>query len=361
MILSLFFQFFKKPFGILLLSLMAFSCQSKHSKTKLYYPDATWEKVKEDSPTWDAQKLDAARAYSSNLNEASVLILYKGKILRAWGDIDRKIPLHSVRKSFMSAMYGPLVKEGIIDTTATIEELGIDDIDSLSTTEKKATVRMLLQARSGIYHPAAFETKGMAASRPKRHSHAPGTYWYYNNWDFNVIGEIFKEKTGEDIFEGFKRIIGDPIGMEDFNPETDGRYAYDLDKSKYPGYPFKMSAKNAARFGLLMLRNGQWKDQQIIPESWVKESTKIHSKGNSGGGYGLMWRVAVGPVSPLGGNKVHHPQDTYTARGYKGHVITIIPSQDLVFVYNNNDANGGTTSYLDIGKLLEMILDAKQN
>lgn len=312
-----------------------------------------------ESTTWAQEKLDVAEQFSGTLNEAGVVVLYKGKILRAWGDVERKNPLHSVRKSFMSAMYGPLVEQGVIDTTVTIQELKIDDIEPLSFEEKKATVRMLLQARSGIYHPAAFETKGMADSRPKRHSYAPGTHWYYNNWDFNVIGEIFKQKTGEDIFEAFKNMIADPIGMDDFDPESDGRYAYDRDKSKYPGYPFKMSTKNGARFGLLMLRNGQWQGKQVIPKSWVKESTKLHSKGNAGGGYGLMWRVASDNVSPLGGIGVNLPKDIYTARGYKGHVITVIPSEDIVFVYNNDDSNGGRTSYKDIGRLLEKILDAK--
>lgn len=343
---------------ILLMSIMISSCQSDRSKTVPYYPNSTWESVAKESSDWSPDKLDSARAFSNRLNEGGVVILYKGRILREWGDVDYKNPLHSVRKSFMSAMYGSLVEEGIIDTTLTIGELGIDDIDTLNIVEKQATIRMLLQARSGIYHPAAFETRGMANSRPGRYSHAPGTHWYYNNWDFNVIGEIFKQKTGEDIFEGFKKRIADPIGMKDFNSKTDGKYVYDRNKSKYPGYPFKMSSRNAARFGLLMLRSGQWKDKQIIPESWVKESTKLHSKGNSGGGYGLMWRVSSTKISPLGGDKVNLPEDTYAARGYKGHVITVVPSEDVVFVYNNDDSNG-KTSYTDIGKLLEKILEAK--
>lgn len=41
----------------------------------------------------------------------------------------------------------------------------------------------------------------MKDARPPRGSHPPGTFWYYNNWDFNVLGTIFIQLTGEDIFQ----------------------------------------------------------------------------------------------------------------------------------------------------------------
>ena len=73
------------------------------------------------------------------------------------------------------------------DLSKTIEELSIDDYPpALTTEEKQATVGDLIKARSGIYHAAVGESPGMKAMRPERHSHRPGTFWYYNNWDFNV-------------------------------------------------------------------------------------------------------------------------------------------------------------------------------
>ena len=76
--------------------------------------------------------------------------------------------------------------------SSTLAELGIDDNEpSLTDVEKRATVRDLLTARSGVYHPALYETPGMAAMRPLRGSHLPGTHWYYNNWDFNALGTIY--------------------------------------------------------------------------------------------------------------------------------------------------------------------------
>lgn len=323
-----------------------------------YYPAKTWEKVRDFSTAgWSPLKLKEARDFAGSLNMGSVVVLYKGNILVEWGDGKMRFPGHSIRKSYMSAMYGTAVAKGLIDLGETIGELKIDDIPPvLSDEEKRATVQMLLQARSGIYHEAAFETKSMAAKRPARHSHAPGTFWYYNNWDFNVLGEIYKLKTGEDIFGSFQKVIANPIGMEDFDPSRDGRYVFDRKKSKFPAYPFSLSTRNMARFGLLMARNGRWNDQQVISEQWVKESTTPYTDNSPRGGYGYLWWVPIDGKSRF--RKARLPSDIFSAMGYKGHVISIVPSLDMVLVYNNEDKTG-KTSYDDIARLWEMILASK--
>jgi CubicO group peptidase (beta-lactamase class C family) len=80
-------------------------------------------------------------------------------------------------------------------------DLGIDDSPpSLTAEEKQATVRHLLQARSGVYHVALAESPAVAAARPPRGSHPPGTFWYYDNWDFDALGTISEQETGAGIF-----------------------------------------------------------------------------------------------------------------------------------------------------------------
>ena len=70
--------------------------------------------------------------------------------------------VHSIRKSFLSALYGIHVREGRVDLAATLESLGIDDNEpSLTPVEKKATLHDLIEARSGIYHAALYETAGI--------------------------------------------------------------------------------------------------------------------------------------------------------------------------------------------------------
>src|SRR5437773_1840833 len=108
---------------------------------------------------------------------------------------------------------------GVININETLEQLDIDDNPpSLTNGERQAKIVDLLRARSGVYHPVDFETQYMIAIRPGRGSHPPGTFWYYNNWDFNVLGTVLERKTGLSIGEAFYRRIAKPIGMQDFKP-----------------------------------------------------------------------------------------------------------------------------------------------
>ena len=343
------------------LTLILFGCSGDSKKNIIapvpYEPppltNTTWEMI--DDPEilgWSTEKLQRAYAYSQNIQTAAVMIIYDGKVLTHWGEIERKFWVHSCRKSFMSALYGIHVDEGNIDLSKTMGDLGIDDNPpSLSDLEKTATVRMLLQARSGIYHPAAAEAPSMKEERPERHSHAPGTFWYYNNWDFNVLGTIFEQETGKKIFEELKERIADPIGMEDFEVE-DGFYQYES-LSIHPAYPFRMTARDMARFGLLFLNNGMWGDERIISEAWVRESTTSYSDIGSGMGYGYMWWITGGEVlSNLEGG-------SYFASGYRGHYILIIPQMDLVIVHRVNTDIDNAVSSLEFFYLVGLIIDAK--
>ena len=72
-----------------------------------------------------------------------------------------------MRKSLLSALIGIAVAERKIPLDGKLAQLDIDDnAPSLTDVEKQATVRMLLEARSGIYHPALYETPAMAKRRP---------------------------------------------------------------------------------------------------------------------------------------------------------------------------------------------------
>jgi CubicO group peptidase (beta-lactamase class C family) len=320
--------------------------------------DSTWELISNpESVGWSTQKLQVAYDYSRTIQTAAVMIIFQDQVLYYWGDIKRKFNMHSCRKSLLSVLIGIHVDEGNIDLTKTMVDLNIDDNPpQLTDLEKTATVQMLLQARSGIYHEAAYESAGMKAARPERYSHAPGTFWYYNNWDFNVLGVIFEQETGKGIFEEFKERIADPIGMEDFLV-SDGTYVYEP-VSIHPAYPFRMTARDAARFGLLCLRYGEWEGNRIVSEEWLRESTTSYSDAGSYGGYGYMWWVAVG------GRHLPHValnDGCYSARGYGGHYIVVIPDMDLVVVHRVNTDVGHSVSSDQFGRLVKLILDAKIN
>jgi hypothetical protein len=110
-----------------------------------------------------------------------------GRVVFEYGNIDTVSYVASVRKSILSMLYGVHVQRGQIDLDATLTTLGIDDRGSLTAMERQARVRDLLTARSGVFHSAANDGDDLARA-PARGTQRPGTYFLYNNWDFNVLG-----------------------------------------------------------------------------------------------------------------------------------------------------------------------------
>ena len=321
------------------------------------YPGKTWSHVVSPQELgWSPDKLKLARDYSATIDTAAVTIVVDGRVLDEWGETARKYNVHSIRKSFLSAMYGLHVREGRIDLGRTMEQLGIDDNEpSLTPAEKKATLRDLIEARSGVYHPALYETAAMKAARPARGSHEPGTFWYYNNWDFNVLGIVFERTVKNSLFREFDARIARPIGMEDFTVD-DGQYVTGAD-SVYAAYPFRMTARDMARFGLLFLRQGAWRGTQVVPADWVKESTTSYSDAGESGGYGYLWWVAVGGQHFPG---VVMPEGSYSARGAGGHYILVVPAYDLVIVHRvDTDVRGRQVTAAQFGRLVRLIFDAR--
>jgi CubicO group peptidase (beta-lactamase class C family) len=191
---------------------------------------------------------------------------------------------------------------------------------------------------------------------PERGSHRPGTFWHYNNWGFNALGTIFRNRTGTDIFQAFKSRIADPLGMEDFDIK-DKRNTYVQEAySMHPGYRFRISARDLARFGLLYLRGGRWGERQLIPEEWVRESTRSHSKAETSvtkSGYGMLWWVAIRSDRGI-------PIGAFTASGSGGQRLTVFPALDTVVVnLMNTDIQGPRLSSSAWDRLLEPILQAR--
>src|SRR5271170_2302916 len=197
----------------LLLLALAVDANSQSSAV----PAAEWKRLASpEQAGWHAANLAKIRDYLEEIGSTSAMIVQHGVVVAAWGDIAHRSNLHSCRKSLLDALIGIAVSEGKINLDDTLEKLGIDDKKpSLTAEEKQATVRDLLEARSGVYHVAAYETAGMEDLRPQRGSHPHGTFWYYNNWDFNTLGFIYEKAVGAKIFDAFDREIAQPIGMQD--------------------------------------------------------------------------------------------------------------------------------------------------
>jgi CubicO group peptidase (beta-lactamase class C family) len=297
---------------------------------------------------FDRPRLDDARRAWEALPSSAFLVVADGAVVAAWGEPGRRFMCHSVRKSFLSALYGIYWDRGKVDLDKTLADLGIDDTpDPLLPGERQARVIDLLKARSGVFHPAAYA--GRTDSRP-RGSVGPGRFFAYNNWDFNTLATILESETGARVFEAFDEHFARPLGMQDFRV-SDGYYHYERDKSRFPAYPFRMSARDAARFGLLFAREGQWGSRRILSRHWVRRSAVLYSTDDATWGYGLLWWVAREPRFERHG--------MFAALGVGNQMIAVLPEADLVIVNRADTYHRQSTPTKGLLDLVEQVLAAR--
>jgi len=327
-----------------------------------------FDPVPPESQDFSAEKLESLGSFLTQAGSSSLLILKNGQVVYEWGATKRKHTVHSIRKALINSLYGIYVSNGAIDTTATIGQLGIDDIaPPLSESERLATVADLLRSRSGIYHPSAATNQAMLEQLPPRGTHKPNQAYFYNNWDFNVLGFILESITGKSIYDLFYEDIAKPLGMQYANdyvsiyaetetngvPQTDGFYQYDRTKSHYPAYHFRLSARDLALYGQLYLNNGTWDGKQIIPKEWIKRSTKAHSVYNENYGiaYGMLWNVLMETETRKSKSFFH--------TGVGIHMLGIYPASNVVLVHRVDTEEDYNFSQGDFYKMISLVWDAE--
>lgn len=237
----------------------------------------------------DSQALESLTNRYRSKGSSAIIVIKNDSLELDWGRTSKKINSHSVRKSMLSALFGIAIEKGLVEQDATLLELGINDrFPSLSDEQRAATVRNLLESRSGIYHAAAAQTRGQRRRFPSTTKPA-GEHWAYNNWDYNALGTIFENQTGLKIGEAFETWIAEPSGMVDFNA-ADVRYLRDI-RSSHPSFPVWISSRDLAVFAKVMMSDGIYEDKIIVPSAWVRESTKPQAETYRGGN-GLMWWIS---------------------------------------------------------------------
>lgn len=293
--------------------------------------------------------MDSLASFLEEAGSSSLMILVDGKVAFEWGEVDRKHLIHSMRKALLNSLYGIAIERRQIDTTWTLREVDVNDIEPrLSDAELEAKIADLLKSKSGVYHDAAAVHDGMLANRPERDTFKPGENFYYNNWDFNALGGILEQKTGQSIYTMFLEEIAKPLGMLDYagtfteidgeadefvRPKTDGYYQYERTQSKYPAYHFRMSTRDLALYGQLYLQKGKWEDKQIVPAEWIEQSTRAYSVTDTkyGIGYGMLWRVLM--------KTENRPSTSFYHTGLGIHMLAVYPASNMVLVHRVDTEN----------------------
>lgn len=300
---------------------------------------------------WSDKGLRAVReALDAGRGSTALMVVEDGRPILCWGDVARKSSVASVRKSLISLLYGIHVDGGAIRLSSSLGELGIDDLQGLTDLERQATVADLLRARSGVYHPSVYDT---SHDRPTRGSQAPGRFWFYNNWDFNVLATIFERRTGLGLFDALVRDLAIPLRLQDVAP-GDGRFQHGAE-SRHPVYKIRMSARDLTRIGLLALRGGRWGLRRIVSDDWMRESTAPHSDLGGGRGYGFLWWTAEAHAP---GDALSGPARLFYASGLGGQYVIVIPALGLVIVHRAARVDDGI-HHGRMGQIVRLVLAAR--
>lgn len=281
---------------------------------------------------------DLTTYIQENAETTGMVVLHDGKLIYEYGDLEEISYLASCRKSVLSMLYGKHVANGTIDLKETLASLEIDEEDGLLDKEKQATVNDIITSRSGVFHIPAnggYDEKNIL----KRGSVEPGEYFVYNNWDFNVAGYILEKKTGNSVYQELEDQLAKPLGFQDWHIKNQ-RYKRSPKKSRYPAYHMYLSTRDMAKIGQLMLQEGEWEGKQLIPKDWIRKTTTpytptevvnerngLNSSSDLQMAYGYMWWL----IDTFHGNPDF--EGAYSATGYGGQYITVIPKRNLVIAH----------------------------
>lgn len=284
----------------------------------------------------EAQLPDSTAAWIKDRSVTSLLVLQGGQIVHesyhlGTGPDDLRISW-SVAKSYLSALFGVLLDEGVIRSLDTqVTEYAPQLIGSAYD---GTTIEDVLQMESGVTFDEDYLDYNSDINRMGRvlalggymdnftaelkdRSNDPGADWKYVSIDTHVIGMVIRGAAGPGIPTLLSEKIIMPLGLEHtpYYLTDGGGVAFVLGG-------MNMTTRDYGRFGLMIEQNGQYNGQQIVPANWIASSTRASAKTTeTETGYGYQWWI------PLGSEP-----GQFLARGIYGQYIYIDQSRDLVIV-----------------------------
>ncbi len=192
--------------------------------------------------------------------------------------------------------------------------------DGLASTESYQPWGEVPQMLWGNANAAAF-----AAAAP---AEAPaGQRWRYLSQTANIFSAVVRSRFASDTqyWAYPQAALFGPIGATTAVLETDT--AGNWVGSSY----LWASVGDWARLGQLMLADGRWGSQQVLPPGWLRYAATRATADGEGRGYGAQtWRIGDPEAGECKGYGL--PPDTLAMSGHWGQIVAMVPSRDLVAV-----------------------------
>lgn len=324
-----------KHFTLSLLLLVLVSSCSKNGDAvqpslpeSMYFPSnssSTWETKSLSSLGWNQAAVQPLKDFLIQKHTKSFIILVNGRIVMeeyfngqtATGTWE----WNSAGKTLVASITGIAQQEGLLNISSKVSDyLGTEWTSMPLSKENLITVRHLLTMTSGND-----DTKQYVVKPNLTYVADAGTRWAYSNI-FQKLTNVVANASNKSFETYFNEKIKNRIGM-------DGFWNFGTIFTIYHS-----TARSMARFGLLALNNGKWGNEQIVNESYFKESIAPSQSINSSYGY-LWWLNGKSSFMIPGEQTVYQgylvpnaPADMYAAMGANDQRIYVIPSKKMVVV-----------------------------
>ena len=195
----------------------------------------------------------------------------------------------SMAKSFISFLIGAAIDDGLIKSIEDPITNYIPELLQRDQLFKKISIKDLLEMRSGleyntslipftnIHTPWHDEAVGYYHPNVRKLllenvdiSSEPGQDFQYSNYNTSYLGLILERATNVTVSDYLEQKLWSRI------MEYDALFSLDSKESNFEYMPSRFIARaiDYARFGQLMLNEGNWYDNQIISKDWIQESTQ---------------------------------------------------------------------------------------
>ena len=237
---------------------------------------------------------------------------------------------NSMTKSVVSLLVGIALDRGWIkDLDASVLSYFPEYADLRTPEKDRITLRHLLAMSTGLeWHERDGLARMIRVSDPFRYTleqsvvAPPGQVWNYNTGGSAVIGAILVKATGKPLAELARTQLFEPLGIQDVDWI---RRVGKGDATVVSGLTLR--PRDWAKIGQLVLNHGVWEEKQIVPASWVAQSTTEHIKAREPFSYGFQWWLG----RSLNGD---HTIKWTAAMGYNAQKTIILPELDMVVVFN---------------------------
>lgn len=298
--------------------------------------------------SWDFEK-DQVRTFGVPLGPlpkqraaTNGIILRHGYIVAQFGDTKAADPVYSVAKSFLSTVASLALERGLIKDLNDPVFKYVNDGGYDSEHNRKITWKNHLQQESeweGTLWGKNANFVGTeqfgAGERKPRAIEEPGSFYEYNDVRINRLSLSLLRLFGTGLPEVLKAEIMDPIGAsQDWHwhaynnsmVEIGGRQIGSVSGGTRWGGGLWINSEDLARFGLLILNHGRWRDRQLVSAQWLKDAVKPSAHGPD---YGYLWWLNTRKQQWPSG-----PATSFAAIGNGSNTIWIDPDHDIVFVWH---------------------------